>query len=178
MTGPGRVNAAPMLRPTVWIATVCALALLPAAAQAGTISTDQTGKIHFTAGEGETNKLTLWVMDTGPIAAKDDTAPLNGCPPNTAPGWEAYKLCLGTSPDVSLGDGNDVARLYDGGTDSGLWIGRFVPVELTARLELAGIAHTGGVALPPISMLPSCEIFESTKTGKVFGPLPPRRKVL
>ena len=112
-----------MLRTTALALALAGCVLLPAGASAATLTIDGGGTIHYTADDGEANRLSMGVVDVGYGVIKDDAVPgLTGCGTIwTHPGWLACPNAR--RPHVLLGDGNDEASLQDGGSDEMEWIG-------------------------------------------------------
>ena len=112
-----------MLRTALLTVALAGCAVFPSAPHAATLTLDGDHTMHYVADDGEENRLSMWVLDVGYGIVKDDGVPnLTGCDvPLIEPGW---RHCVnGRRPQVSLGDGDDVANIADGGTDEGLWIG-------------------------------------------------------
>jgi hypothetical protein len=112
-----------MLRTTALALTLAACVLLPAGASAATLTVDGASTLHYTAGDGEENRLSMGVVDVGYGVIKDEAVPtLTGCGTIwTHPGWLACPNAR--RPQVLLGDGDDEASLQDGGSEPDMFIG-------------------------------------------------------
>ncbi len=110
-----------MLRSAVL--TLAVLALAPAAAGAATLTLDGASTIHYTAGDGEANRVSMKVIDVGYGMVKDDGVQgLTGCGTVwSEPGWLACPNAR--RPQISLGDQDDTTWITDGGSEPGDWIG-------------------------------------------------------
>ena len=118
-----RADASAMLRLAVLALTLAACAALPAGASAATLTVDDASTIHYTAADGEENRLSMNVLDVGYAVIKDDADPdQDACGTVwTHPGWRACPNAR--RPQVVLGDGDDVANIADGGSEPMEWIG-------------------------------------------------------
>jgi hypothetical protein len=106
--------------PRTALLTLLLLALLPATAQALSVS-QADGRLRVTAAAGETNRLQVTALDTGPVIVRDAGAPIEGCPPFGHPDWpgQSWHICAGFpgAPVVRAGDGDDHVTVSDAGTE-------------------------------------------------------------
>lgn len=112
-----------MLRTTALALTVAACALLPAAAGAATLTVDESSTIHYSAEDGEQNRLSMTVLDVGYAVIKDEADPDQAACGTiwTHPGWRSCPNAR--RPQVVLGDGDDEAGLQDGGSEPDMYLG-------------------------------------------------------
>lgn len=112
-----------MLRTAALALALAACAALPAGASAATLTVDEASTIHYTAQDGEENRLSMTVLDVGYAVIKDDADPdQDACGTIwTHPGWRSCPNAR--RPQVVLGDGDDIANIADGGSEPMEWIG-------------------------------------------------------
>lgn len=112
-----------MLRIVVLALALAACAAVPAGASAATLTVDEASTIHYTAEDGEANRLSMNVLDVGYAVIKDEADPDQAACGTvwTHPGWRACPNAR--RPQVVLGDGDDEAYIADGGSEEMEWIG-------------------------------------------------------